>query len=96
MVTGKLVLDDGAVRVVCEAGKSLLPVGVKEVLGDFKRGAIVACIDGSGREVARGLVNYSSKEVEKVKGRPSAEIQALLGYVDEPELIHRNNLVLMG
>jgi len=95
VLAGKLVLDDGAVAVVRQSGKSLLPVGIKDVLGNFRRGAIVACIDGSGKEVARGLVNYASDEVTRIKGKASGDIQALLGYVDEPELIHRDNLVLM-
>ena len=95
VLSGKLILDDGAVAVVSEAGKSLLPVGVNEVLGDFQRGAIVACIDTRGREVARGLVNYASDEIEKIMGKPSDTIQEALGYVDEPELIHRDNLVRM-
>ena len=96
VLTGKLILDDGAVAVVSEAGKSLLPVGVSDVFGDFQRGAIVACIDVHGREVARGLVNYASDEIRKIMGKPSGDIPGLLGYVDEPELIHRDNLVLMN
>lgn len=96
VLTGKLILDDGAVTVVSQSGKSLLPVGVKDVLGDFPRGAIVACIDDKGREIARGLVNYSSDEIIKIKGQASGDIMKLLGYIDEAELIHRDNLVLMG
>jgi glutamate 5-kinase len=92
---GQLVLDDGAVKVLREAGRSLLPVGVVEVKGDFHRGAAVACIDGQGREIARGLVNYSAEESRKIMGRPTAELESVLGYVDEPELIHRDNLVLV-
>ena len=91
---GRLILDDGAVRVLREAGKSLLPVGVKAVSGEFGRGEMVACVNGLGHEIARGLVNYSAEETRKIMGRPSREIEALLGYVDEPELIHRDNLVL--
>jgi glutamate 5-kinase len=92
---GKLVLDDGAVRVLREAGKSLLPVGVKRVEGDFGRGDIVACLDQQGREVARGLVNYGAAEAARIIGQPSDRIEAILGYVDEPELIHRDNLVIV-
>jgi glutamate 5-kinase len=92
---GKLVLDDGAVRVIREAGKSLLPVGVKRVEGEFDRGDIVACLDPHGREVARGLVNYSSTEAMRIIGQPSDRIEGILGYVDEPELIHRDNLVIL-
>ena len=92
---GKLVLDDGAVRVLREAGKSLLPVGVKRVEGEFGRGDIVACLDQQGREVARGLVNYGAAEAARIIGQPSDKIEAILGYVDEPELIHRDNLVIL-
>lgn len=91
---GQLVLDDGAVKVLKESGRSLLPVGVTGVSGNFARGDVVACVDQSGVEVARGLVNYSVAEAEKIKGLPSTELEAALGYVDEPELIHRDNLVL--
>lgn len=96
VLPGKLQLDAGAVDVLVTSGKSLLPVGVRSVVGEFQRGAVVACVDPQGREVARGLVNYSSQEIEKIMGRPSSHIMELLGYVDEPELIHRDNLVLMG
>ncbi len=95
VIPGKLELDDGAVKVLKQSGKSLLPVGVKRVIGKFQRGEVVACIDNKGNEVARGLVNYSSAEVDVIKGQASSEIQNLLGYVDEAELIHRDNLVLM-
>jgi glutamate 5-kinase len=91
---GKLVLDAGAVRVLRESGKSLLPVGVKGVSGDFGRGEMVACIDEEGNEVARGLVNYSAEEARKIQGQSSQRIEELLGYIDEPELIHRDNLVI--
>jgi glutamate 5-kinase len=96
VLPGKLQLDDGAVDVLMSSGRSLLPVGVRAVLGAFQRGAVVACIDPQGREVARGLVNYSAQEIDKIKGKPSSQIRELLGYVDEPELIHRDNLVLMN
>lgn len=92
---GKLVLDEGAVKVIQTAGKSLLPVGVKAVEGNFARGEIVACLDATGREVARGLVNYNSEESARIIGHPSDQIESILGYVDEPELIHRDNMVLM-
>ena len=92
---GKLVLDDGAVKVLRESGRSLLPVGVSDVQGQFARGEVVACVDQRGREIARGLVNYSSSESTAIKGQPSHQIETLLGYVDEPELIHRDNLVLL-
>ncbi len=94
-VGGRLVLDDGAARALARDGKSLLPVGVVEVEGEFQRGEIVGCSDRAGREVARGLVNYSAEESRRIMRRPSSEIEAILGYVDEPELIHRDNLVVL-
>lgn len=93
-VRGRLSLDAGAVRVLRESGKSLLPVGIKAVSGEFQRGEMVACIDEQGTEIARGLVNYSAEEARKIQGQPSKRIEELLGYVDEPEMIHRDNLVL--
>lgn len=92
---GRLVLDAGAVRVLRESGRSLLAVGVKEVQGAFRRGEMVVCIDENGREFARGLVNYSAEEARRIMGRASGEIEQILGYVDEDELIHRDNLVLV-
>jgi len=89
------VLDDGAVKVLRESGRSLLPVGVSAVEGKFARGEVVSCVDFRGQEIARGLVNYSSTETQTIKGQPSQKIGELLGYVDEPELIHRDNLVLL-
>ena len=95
-LNGKLVLDDGAVNVLKRSGGSLLAVGVVLVEGDFHRGDVVACVDQQGSEVARGLINYSAQESCKIQGQPSEKIEALLGYVDESELIHRDNLVLTG
>ena len=77
-------------------GKSLLPIGVIALAGEFGRGEVVGCFDPDGREVARGLVNYSAQETARILRKPSSEIEAILGYVDEPELIHRDNLVLLG
>jgi len=94
-VRGSLTLDDGAVRVLTEAGRSLLAVGVTAVSGDFRRGDLVSCVSHEGREVGRGLVNYDAREAVQIAGQPSERIEALLGYVDEPELIHRDNLVLV-
>jgi glutamate 5-kinase len=94
-VAGRLRLDGGAVRALVRDGKSLLPIGVVEVSGEFQRGEVVGCADPEGREVARGLVNYSSEETRKIMRKPSGEIESILGYVDEPELIHRDNLVLL-
>jgi glutamate 5-kinase len=92
---GRVRLDAGAVRALSRDGKSLLPVGVTGVEGEFERGAVIGCLDPEGREVARGLVNYSSSETRRIMRRPSSEIEGILGYVDGPELIHRNNLVLL-
>jgi len=92
---GSLCLDAGAVKVLRDAGCSLLPVGVVAVEGDFERGEAVACVDESGREVARGLVNYSASDARRIIGRPSHELESILGCVGEAELIHRDNLVLV-
>lgn len=92
---GSLVLDDGAVRVLRESGRSLLAVGVREVHGKFRRGELVVCKDARGQEFARGLANYSADEARRIKGQPSSKIEAILGYIDEEELIHRDNLVLI-
>ena len=92
---GRLILDDGAVRVLKQAGRSLLPVGVTAVEGAFRRGEVVSCCDAGGNAIARGLVNYAADEARRIIGQPSERIEQLLGYVDEPELIHRDNLVLL-
>ena len=91
---GALILDDGAVRVLRQAGRSLLPVGVTAVTGDWDRGDVVACRDREGREIARGLVNYTAAECRRLIGVSSQKIEAILGYVGEPELIHRDNMVV--
>jgi glutamate 5-kinase len=92
---GSLVLDDGAVNALATGTKSLLPVGVKSVQGNFRRGEMVVCVAPDGREIARGLANYSAFEAQKIIGQSSDAIEALLGYVDEPELVHRDNLILV-
>ncbi|MDH5470946.1 MAG: glutamate 5-kinase [Gammaproteobacteria bacterium] len=93
-VRGRLQLDEGASRVLHTSGRSLLPVGVVAVEGHFDRGDLVACIDPDGREIARGLVNYNTTDAARIAGQASNRIEELLGYIDEPELIHRDNLVL--
>jgi glutamate 5-kinase len=93
--SGSVELDDGAVRVLREAGRSLLPVGVRAVRGNFARGDMVSCCDTQGREVARGLVNYGADETRRIMGLPSRDIEAILGYQADEELIHRDNLVLV-
>lgn len=92
---GVLEIDDGAVEVLKTSGRSLLPVGVKSVSGDFARGDVLLCRDGQGRDVARGLSNYSAEEAIKIMGLSSKLIADTLGYGGEPELIHRDNLVLL-
>ena len=94
-VAGRLTIDDGAARALRSGGKSLLPIGVGNVEGEFERGAVVACVDTKGAEIARGLVNYSAAEARRIAGRPSGEIESTLGYVEELELIHRDNMVLV-
>jgi len=93
-VSGRLTVDAGAVRALAEGGRSLLPIGVVAVSGEFERGAVVAVAGPDGKEIARGLVNYASYEAAQILRKPSSEIESILGYVDEPELIHRDNLVL--
>ncbi|OYY49692.1 MAG: glutamate 5-kinase [Methylophilaceae bacterium 17-44-8] len=92
---GQLVLDDGAANVLTKEGKSLLAIGVIDVQGTFERGDVVACINSLGKELARGIVNYNSQEVARIKRKPSHEIEHILGYVEESELIHRDNMVLL-
>ena len=94
-VRGQLFLDAGAVKALREDGKSLLPIGVVDVAGHFERGEVVSCCDADRREIARGLANYSAIETRRILRTPSSEIEAKLGYIDEPELIHRDNLVLL-
>lgn len=92
---GAVAVDDGAVAKLRDDGKSLLPIGVHAVQGDFARGDVIAVRSLAGQEVARGLANYSSAEARLIARKPSHQIEALLGYANEPELIHRTNLVLM-
>ena len=91
---GNLVLDEGAVRALRERGKSLLPAGVRSVSGDFSRGEMVIISDEFGRIVARGLVNYGVDAADKIIGKSSREIESILGFMGEEELVHRDNLVL--
>lgn len=94
-VKGRLMLDDGAVNVLKRNGKSLLAIGVRSASGQFKRGDLVSCTDLKGREIARGLVNYGVDETLKIAGKASGEFEAILGYADDEELIHRDNMVLI-
>jgi glutamate 5-kinase len=92
---GKVVLDAGAVQKLTSEGKSLLPIGVIEVKGEFGRGDVITCIDETGRAISRGMTNYASSEARRIMRRPSSEISSILGFVEEPELIHRDNMVLL-
>ena len=94
-VRGAVIIDDGAARVLAREGKSLLPIGVTACRGEFDRGEVVSCVTADGREIARGLINYSSQETQRILRRPSGEIESILGYVDDPELIHRDNMVVL-
>ena len=94
-VGGKLVLDAGAVKVLKTDGKSLLSIGVLAVQGSFERGDVVACVNEAGIEVARGIVNYNSADTSRIKRKASSEIEKILGYVEESELIHRDNLIVI-
>jgi glutamate 5-kinase len=91
---GAVVVDPGAVVKVRDEGKSLLPVGMVQVEGDFSRGDVIAVRDEAGTEIARGLANYSNSEARLLCRKPSADIEKLLGYAAEPEMLHRDNLVL--
>jgi glutamate 5-kinase len=92
---GNLILDEGAVKALTIGGSSLLSIGVTRINGDFERGEVVGCLDPAGKEIARGLVNYSAAETRRILRRASNDIETILGYVGEPELIHRDNLVLL-
>ncbi|MEI8399800.1 MAG: glutamate 5-kinase [Alcaligenaceae bacterium] len=92
---GKLVLDAGAIKALVLEGKSLLPVGVRAVEGEFEPGDVVACVDSAGKECARGLVNYSSADTRRIMGQPSAQIADILGVMPESELMHRDNLIIL-
>ncbi|WP_240407669.1 glutamate 5-kinase [Halomonas sp. JS92-SW72] len=94
-VRGTLTLDAGAVKVLRESGSSLLAVGVKAVAGQFRRGDMVLCLDEAGERVAKGLVNYGADDAARLLGKPSHQIEAILGFMEAPELIHRDNLVVL-
>ncbi|ALS59233.1 glutamate 5-kinase [Pandoraea norimbergensis] len=93
-VRGRVVIDAGACKKLIEEGKSLLPIGVIDVEGTFARGEVIACLDEAGHEVARGLSNYSASEARLIRRHPSSDIEQVLGFANEPELIHRDNLIL--
>lgn len=93
--TGEIIIDDGARDAILKKGKSLLPTGIKEIKGNFERGEAVAVVDLKGRELARGLADYSRAELERIMGKKSSEIEGILGYKYDDEAIHRDNLVLL-
>jgi len=95
-IKGKIMLDAGAVQQLRHHGKSLLAVGVKQVFGTFKRGEVVVCLNPDGQAIAHGLINYNHLETSQIAGQQSQDIIKLLGYVDEAELIHRDNLVVLA
>jgi len=92
---GSIVIDDGAEKVLNKSGSSLLAVGIKSVEGDFNRGEVVACVSLNGKHIARGLTNYNADEIRRLVGQPSHKINEILGYINEDEIIHRDNLVLV-
>jgi glutamate 5-kinase len=91
---GSVAVDAGAAAKVRDGGKSLLPIGMTRVEGDFSRGDVIAILDSDGVAIGRGLANYASTEARLICRKPSSEFEALLGYVAEPEMVHRDNLVL--
>ncbi|WEF30804.1 glutamate 5-kinase [Pseudoduganella chitinolytica] len=92
---GQVVIDAGAIAKLSREGKSLLPIGVIEVRGEFGRGAVITCVSEGGVAIARGLSNYTSGEARRIVRKPSGEIEGILGFVEGPELIHRDNMVLL-
>src|SRR5690554_3198922 len=92
---GELTLDAGAVKALRDSGRSLLPIGVIAAQGKFERGQLVVCKDEQGAVVAKGLVNYSHKDAARILRTPTAQIEQALGYIAEPEIIHRDNLVVL-
>jgi glutamate 5-kinase len=93
-VSGSLKVDKGAEEALVQRGKSLLPGGITEVIGVFSRGALVTILNTEGNEIGKGLVDYSSSDIEKIKGHHSGEIPSILGYINKEEVIHRENMVI--
>ena len=91
---GRVTLDAGAVRALTQGHRSLLPIGVIAVEGDFERGDVVACVDEHGVECGRGLINYSSTDTARILRQPSARIAEILGHLTDPELMHRDNMIV--
>ncbi|BCV20487.1 glutamate 5-kinase [Moorella sp. Hama-1] len=93
---GQIQVDAGAARAICKNGKSLLPGGVTAVVGDFEQGAVVSIVDPAGKEIARGMTNYPAAAISRIKGRKTGEIGEILGYKDYDEIVHRDNLIVLG
>ena len=91
---GEVVVDDGAARALCQGGKSLLPIGVVSVKGQFEPGDVVAIVDQTGRKIGQGLSHYSGRELGRIKGCRTAQLESLLGRSCRPEVVHRDNMVL--
>ncbi len=95
-ICGSIKVDEGAEKALVSKGKSLLPGGVKEVIGIFPSGGLVRILNHEGKEIGKGLVDYSSAEIGKIKGHHSSEIFSILGYINQEEVIHRRNMVIGG
>lgn len=93
--SGKLIVDDGAMKALLSGGKSLLPVGIKEIKGRFEQGDVVSITGPDGREIGRGVTNYNSEEASMIKGKKSGEIEAIRGDLPGEEIIHRDNMVML-
>ncbi|HCL82137.1 MAG TPA: glutamate 5-kinase, partial [Nitrospiraceae bacterium] len=93
---GSLIIDDGAVNAVLKTGKSLLPSGIVKVEGEFDTGDAVYFVDLNGNRIAKGIVNYSAHDMERIKGRKTSEIETILGYKYSDEVVHRDNLVVLS
>ena len=97
MIDGSIVtIDDGAVGALLERGKSLLPVGITAIHGSFEKGDIIAILDPKGNEIARGLTNYNHSEMEQIHGKPCSDIHKILGECPYEEVVHRDNIQLIG
>ncbi len=94
-IQGQVSVDAGAASVLRQSGRSLLPVGITQVNGEFRRGDLVGCFDPDGTELARGLANYDARDLRAIAGKSSEEINTILGYVAQPEFLHRDNMVLL-
>jgi glutamate 5-kinase len=92
---GTIYLDEGAIKALTTQGKSLLPSGITKIEGHFDVGDAVSCVSKEGKKIAKGLTNYSSKDLERIKGKKTSEIESLLGYKYSDEVIHRDNLVVV-